>query len=133
MKNYIYKPLQSFVLYWLFPLVLVLTISLIYSIHFDTVTLCDYNGYTYLFQLKSNLTLEVANYKASIVHHECFCDLREQLTNYWPSNFRDASREGLINEQIGNLQIEIRESFNRVRQLEAAIKVIEPNFKSAIN
>lgn len=132
-NNYFYIPLWSFILHWFFPLLLILTISLVYSLHFNTVTLYDDNGYTYLFQLKINLTLEVANYRTPIINHECFSYLREQLMNYWPSNIKDASREELIDSQIWSLRIQILELLNKVHQLEAAIKVIEPNLRSAIN
>jgi len=129
MNNYIYKPLQSFVLYWLFPLLLVLTISLVYSIHFDTVTLCDDNGYSTLFQLKKDFTVEVANYRKSIVNYECYSDLRKQLLDYLPSSIKDASYEKTLDDQIRGWQISKIESLNRVRQLEAALKAIEPDFK----
>jgi len=128
-NNYTFTFLRSFVLYWLFPLLLVLTISLVYSLYFDTAHLCDDNGYSTLYQLKTKLTMEVKNYRISIVNYECYSDLLDQLKNNWPSNVKDSTREALLDTQIQNWQIRRTESLNKVRELEAAVKAIEPNFK----
>jgi len=130
--NYILTPLRLFVLHWFFPLVLTLTISLIYFLYFEPVTLCDDNGYT-LFQLKKNLTKEIANFRTCIVNHECYSDLREQSTNYWPGSGWDSSYEKSLDTKIRDSRIEMTQLIDRIRQIEDAIKVIEPNFKSSIN
>ena len=129
---YIFKILRPSVLYWLFPLLLVLAISLIYSLYFNVPYLCDDNGYSTLFNLKYRLTAEVAVFRQSVINHECYSDMYEQLTNYLPSGFRDIPREQWLDNQIQSWQLRMNESLNRARQIEASIKAIEPNFNSPL-
>lgn len=61
----------------LFPIILTLVIFMTYRIYFEPVLLCDDNGY-HLFQLKTELTTETANYRTAVIKCEEFNDLKEQ-------------------------------------------------------
>jgi len=131
-NNNIYTSLQLFLLYLLFPLLIVLTINLIYSLYFEPATLCDDNSYT-LFQLKKNLTSEIANFRTCLVNHECYSDLHQQSTNYWPREGWDSSYQESLDTKIRSSQIQMTQSIDRIREIEDSIKVIEPKFRSSIN
>jgi hypothetical protein len=131
-NNNIYTSLQLFLLYWLFPLLLVLTISLVYSLYFHVPHLCDDNVYT-LFQLKNNLTSEIANFRTCLVNHECYSELHKQSANYWPREGWDSSYQESLNAKIRSSQILMTQSVDKIREIEDAIKVIEPKFRSSIN
>lgn len=64
---------------------------------------------------------------------EIMVKFREQLLNYWPPGVRDLPREEYLNNEIRSSQTKMVESFNKVNQLKAAIKEIEPNFNSDLN
>jgi hypothetical protein len=111
---------------------LTLTLFIIYSIYFDTVTLCDDNGFL-LYEFKTHLTSEVARYRTAIINYECYSDLREQLTNISTPRFIDFNKEQALDSQIRVSQLHMRESLTKIRQIESNIRIIEPGFKSAIN
>jgi hypothetical protein len=69
----------------------------------------------------------------AIVNYEHYADLWEQLMKVSRHNYRNFSYEQDLATQLESFRIEIKESLLKVRELETAIKVKEPHFRSAIS
>jgi hypothetical protein len=116
----------------IFPILIGIIISMVYIIYFTPITLCDDNGLT-LYELKTQLTLEVANYRTSIIDYEKYIDLKEQLQGISRPNFRNFSLEESYTKKIQSSITRYNESITKVHELTASIKKLESSFKTPIN
>jgi len=134
MNNYIYKPLQSFVLYWLFPLLLVLTLFLVYLNYINTPYLCDDNVIT-LYNLKTRLTWEISDYRKYIIDYDSYSNIRNQWMEFIRirPQFRNIEYEVFLRDELQNSRIQITESLNKIRRLESVISTMDSNFSSSVN
>jgi hypothetical protein len=102
------------------------------SIYFEPIACCEDGGYS-LYNLKVNLTHEVTRFRVANVNFTHYSDLNEQLMGISRPNFRNFLLEQDYANNLENCRVEMRESLNRVRELENTIRIKEPNFKSAIS
>jgi hypothetical protein len=85
----------------LFPTILTLIIFISYRIYFEPVLLCDDNG-NHLFQLKTELTTEAANYRIAEVKCEEYRDLKEQFRKFKEAepNYNNPEEENKISNSL---------------------------------
>jgi hypothetical protein len=112
-------------------LLLTLTFFIIYSIHFDTVTLCDDSGFL-LYEFKTSLIEEVSRYRKAVIDFDCYSQLRQELLNISQPNFRNFNLEAYLDDNIRTAGIKIEDALIKVRNLESNIKILEPKFSSSI-
>lgn len=128
MKNKIFfTNLKSLFLHPIFILLLLLTCYTIYIFYIANPALCD-DGGSSLYELKTKLTKEIANYRIAIIKHECYSDLNQQLWDISRPNFRNFSQENLIHGKITLAENSMADSVERIGKLEAAIKKIDAKF-----
>lgn len=86
-----------------FPMLLGSIIFMAYRVYFEPAMLCDDNGYL-LFQYKSDLTAQVANFRTAVVKCEHYYDLKDQLESFKEANpeFNNRQQEQNINENLRN-------------------------------
>jgi len=116
------------------PISYIILIPIIYiliSICFEPTAICEDGGYT-LYNLKVNLTQEVTRFRTADVNFSHYSDLKEQLMSISRPNFRNFTLEQEYANHLETCRVEMRESLNRARELENAIRMKEPSFKSAI-
>lgn len=130
---FVLRHLLSVISYSLFPILLLATFYIIYIIDMSTPHICDDNNWYYLYQLKNSLTLEINNFRTTIVNYECYSTLREQLAEVSRTNFRDFGQETLLDDNITNTRAKMELSYNRLRDIENSIRSIQPDFRSSIN
>lgn len=131
--DYILIRLRLFLLSPIFPITIVLgtILFLVFIIYSSPVMLCDDNGWT-LFNLKTELTSELAKYRMSIVSIEQYSDLQEQLKEISRPNFRNFDLEKYYASEYQNAIKEYNQSLIKINNLEISIKSIEPDFKLPI-
>jgi len=131
--NSIFMRLRLLILSPIFPPIIILgtILFLVFIIYSSPVMLCDDNGWR-LFELKSQLTSELAKYRISIISFEEYSDLQEQLNQISRPNFRNFSLEEYYTNRIQNALKEQNQSITIINNLEASIKRIEPDFKTPI-
>jgi hypothetical protein len=118
----------------IFPMLLGSIIFLAYRVYFDPVVmLCDDNGYR-LFQLKSELTTETANYRTAVIKCERYYDLQEQLESFKETNpqYNNPEQERAIADGIRNSLADKIRALAKVRRLETSIRGLTPRFQSPI-
>jgi len=123
--------LRLFLLSPAFPIILGTILYLVYVVYLTPVILCDDNCLT-LYELKTKLTSEVANYRVSIINIEQYSDLQEQLKQISRPNFRNFNLEESYASKYHNAMRVHDQSITIINKLEASIKRIEPDFKSPL-
>lgn len=118
----------------IFPVIVTWIIFMSYRIYFEPVMLCDDNGWT-LFQLKSEITAEVGNYRTAVVKCEQYNDLKAQLEAFKRSeaSYSNPDTEKIISDNLKNWEANKWRYLGKVRHLESSIRKIEPNFQSPVN
>jgi hypothetical protein len=89
--------------------------------------LCEDNGWT-LYELKAQLTSELANFRISLIKIEKYTDLQDQLKQISRPNFRNFNLEEYYSNMYQNAILEHNQSITTIDKLEASIKKIEPGF-----
>ena len=124
--------LRLFILSPIFPIILGTILFLLYIIYSTPVMLCDDNSWA-LFELKTQLTSEVAKYRISLVNIEQYSDLQEQLNQVSRPNFRNFRLEEYYTNKYQDAIREHNQSITIINKLEASIKSIEPSFNSPLS
>jgi hypothetical protein len=123
MRSFLFTPIPY--------IILTPVIYLFISTCYGPIAYCEDGGYT-LYNLKVNLTHEVTRFRMADVNFTYYSDLKEQLMSISKPNFRNFSLEQEDANNLENCRVEMRDSLNRARELENAIRMKEPKFKSAI-
>jgi hypothetical protein len=110
-------------------MVLGLIIFIAYRIYFEPVLLCDDNGLM-LYNLKTELYSEVAKYKTSDIEIAEYNRKLTELKKFSQPNFRNFGCEEIYTNSYKNAITKHNEASTKINQLEAAIKIFEPGFKS---
>jgi hypothetical protein len=133
--NYIFMRLRLFLKSPIFPIITILgtILFLVFIIYSSPVMLCDDNV-SNLYELKTQLTSELAKYRVSLVKIEQYTDLQQQLSQIPRPNYRnwDDLNEYYINKHNSAVNKK-NQSLTILNSLEAAIKRIEPDFKTPVD
>jgi len=131
--NYIFMRLRLFLLSPVFPLIMILgtILFVVFIIYSSPVMLCDDNGWT-LYELKNQLTSELAKYRVSLINIEQYSDLQEQLKQISRPNFRNFNLEEHYTNMCQKAIMEHNKALTNLNNLEASIKRIEPNFNMPV-
>ena len=113
----------------IFPIVLGSIIFITYRMYFEPVLLCDDNGLR-LYNLKIELYSEVTKYKTSIIEIDEYSSKLTELKKFSQPNFRNFGFEEIYTNSYKNAITKHNEASTKINQLEAAIKIFEPDFKS---
>lgn len=129
MIRYIYARLRSFFISPFFSLLIMAVLIIVaYYLCFEpTVYLCDGGDFS-LYNLKVNLTNEMARYRIAQVNYQYTVDLQEQYTSWRPHNYRNVSLEQEYATKLELSILEMNSSTAKIIQLENAIKIKDPNF-----
>lgn len=111
-----------------FPIILGITVFVIYVIYCTPAILCDDNGWN-LYELKTQLESEIASYKISIINMEKYTNLKSLLKEISEPNFRNFNLENTYDDNMVKAIKEHNDSISKINQLASSIKKIEPNFK----
>ena len=117
--------LQSFFLFYLIPLVILIIFFMFYN---NDILLCDDNGW-HLSGLKISLTIDVGNYRTSLVQYEMYSDLYNQYTG---RPVRDYAEEETVSQLANAAHQRMNESLANARYYENQIRAIQPWFRSPI-
>jgi len=101
-NNYIFMRLQLLVLSPIFPSLLAFILLTIYKICFDPVMLCDDGDFYTLYELKTSLTKETANYHIATIKVEEYNDLHKQLKEISTPRFINFKQEELYTSQLSS-------------------------------
>jgi hypothetical protein len=105
----------------------------LYKICFDPVMLCDDTDVVALYELKTKLITETANYHVATVKYEQYTGLQKELRYISTPRFRDFNTEQLYNSKIQSWRIEKINALNSIHALVVDIKTIQPNFNWTLN
>lgn len=111
-----------------FPIMLGITVCLIYVIYCTPAILCDDNGLN-LYELKTQLESEIARYKISVINMEKYTNLKSLLKGISEPNFRNFNLENSYDDNWVKAIKEHNDSITKINELSSSIKKIEPNFK----
>jgi hypothetical protein len=101
--KYIFIRLHLIVLSPIFPYLLTFIILIVHKIYFDPFILCDDGDYYYtLYDLKTNLTKETANYHIATVKIEEYNTLQNQLKEISTPRFRNFSQEEFYTSKLNS-------------------------------
>jgi hypothetical protein len=131
-KNYIFIRLELLTLSPIFPSLLSFLLFTAYKIYFDPFMLCDEGDWYKLYELKGNLTREIANYNITMIKIGEYSDLQTQLNEVSRPNYRNFSQESFYSSKLDTWQKRSINSLNNIRQIECSIRMIDPNFKSSV-
>ena len=113
----------------IFPMLLGSIIFITYRVYFEPVLLCDGNSLS-LYELKTELYSEITKYNSyNSKIDENYRKLQELQKIVLPSN-RNISLKKDYTDLYKFAISKYNESSTRINQLEAAIKIFEPGFKS---
>ncbi len=110
------------------PIILGITVCVIYVIYCTPAILCDDNNWT-LYELKTQLESEIARYKISTINMEKYTNLKSLLKEISGSNFRNFNLENTYDDNMIKAVKEHNDSISKINELAGSIKNIEPNFK----
>lgn len=130
--NYIFLRLQLLVLSPIFLSLLNFIIFITYKICCDPVMLCDDGDIYTLYELKTNLTKETANYHIATLKIQEYNDLHNHLREISTPRFRNFQLETIYSYNVESWRIKMINSLNNVRQIENTIRNIDPNFRSSL-
>jgi len=117
----------------LFPIVLGSIIFITYRIYFEPVLLCDDHGYL-LYELKRNLTKEIAKWRLADIECALYQDLQEQETKFCLKvRTTDLDREEEIHNNLIQSVAKMHNALSNMKDIENTIKKLDPNFKSPID
>jgi hypothetical protein len=83
-----------------------------------------------LYNLKTELCSEVTKYKTSSIEIDEYSRKLRELKKFSQPNFRNFGFEEVYTNSYKNAITKHNEASTKINQLEAAIKIFEPGFKS---
>jgi len=128
MNNYI-KPLKSFIFSPIFPVLLGLTIFILYLIYYTPFSLCDDT-----LNMKNTLDFHIAKLEETLCNIDAIKSALHNLDEVTSKN----TNGGFIHRKVWSSQLEglynkqeIR--LNNIKYLENCIKKVEPNFSTKLD
>ena len=100
--KFIFIRLELIVLSPIFPSLLTFVLLIVYKIYFEPSILCDDGDFYTLYELKTSLTKEMANYNIATIKIEEYNDLQIQLKEISTPRFRNFSQEEFYTRKLDN-------------------------------
>jgi cell division FtsZ-interacting protein ZapD len=95
--------------------------------------LCDDNGYL-LYELKRNLTKEIAKFRMADIECALYQDLQEQEKKFsLKVRITNLDREKEIQNNLIQSVAKMHNALSNMKHIENTIKDMDPNFKSPID